>query len=197
MLTLARAARASGGMLVGSDIIEQGLRLLGERANMPLQDESRETRALIVSQFVKRLRGVSMQKIHDFERMLLVELHAAPDGIQDVIIRDAISVIKARNHIGQVAKALGLGWGDSMRLESAMSDLVRYAAANGGGLLQTTVNGANALIALRLTLNDPAPDLALLKALDPLSVTLRCQRTGTHLSVEITLPKPGAHAGAA
>jgi hypothetical protein len=44
---------------------------------------------------------------------------------------------------------------------------------------------------------DPAPDLSLLKALDPLSAVVRFRRSGTHLSVELTLPKQGAQAGAA
>jgi hypothetical protein len=56
---------------------------------------------------------------------------------------------------------------------------------------------ANALIELRLTVGDPAPDLSLLKALDPLSAVVRSRRSGTHLSVELTLPKQGAQAGAA
>jgi hypothetical protein len=193
MLTLARAARTSGGMLVGTEIVEQALRLLGARADMPLEDESRETRALIASQFVRRLKGVSVEKLHDFERMLLVELRAAPAGVQDVLIRDAISVIKARNHLGQIAKALGLGWADGMRLESAVSDLVRYAAGNGGGLMQTTVDGKCARIELKLRLHDSPPDLTLLGALDPLSATVRSKRHGSQLVIELTL---GAVAGA-
>jgi hypothetical protein len=196
MLTLAKAARASGGMLVGREVVEQGLSLLGERAEMPLDDQSRETRALMVNQFVRRLRGVSLDKLHDFERMLLVALHAAPAGVQDVLIVDAISVIKARNHLGQVAKSLGLGWSDGMRLESAVSDLVRYALSHGGGLLQTTVQDKRARIDVKLHLNESPPELTMLRSLDSLGGTVRTHRNGTHLDIELTLDA-SARAGAA
>lgn len=194
MLTLARAARAVGGTLVAYDILEHALELYGPRAQVPLDGQTREARALMVSQFVRCLR-LSVPRTHDLERALLAELHAAPDGFQVVAIRDAISVIKARNHIGQIAKTLGLGWADGMRLESVISEFVRYAAANGGGLLSTRVHSDRAELELKLHLRDSPPDLTVLRSLGP-EAPVDVRHDGADLVIELML-RARAQSGAA
>jgi len=150
MQTLSKAALAARGGLVPDYVIDQGLEAMGARATDSLERESRESRALLVSQFVRRLRGASVQRINDLERLLLVELRAAPEGVQDMLLKDAISVIRARNHIGQIGKSLGLQWAECMRIESALSDLLLQAAGSGRGLLQTTVHAPSAIIVIKL-----------------------------------------------
>ncbi len=198
MLTLARAARASRGVLVAAEVIEAGLALMGDRANAPLDAEPREARAVLVSQFVRRLRGIRVEVAHDLERVLLAELHAAPDGTQDVLIKDAISVIRARNHLGQLAKSLGMSWAETMKLEAALGDVLRWTAGGGGGVLQTTTARDHARITLKIALDGREPDLALLAGFEGVpgvATEVQPRRVGHHLTVEMTVerrPQVGA-----
>ena len=173
--------------MVPRQLIEQALEAFGERANASLAEQSRESRALLVSQFVRQLHGVGVDRLHDFERFLLVELNAAPDGMQDVLITDAISVIRARNHIGHVAKSLGMSWSDGMRLQSALCELVRHAGSNTGGLLQTTVKERRATVVLKIPLGASPPDLALLAAIEPVVTSVRTRKSAKELLIELSV----------
>ena len=185
MLTLARAARASRGVLVAAEVIEAGLALMGDRANAPLDAEPREARAVLVG-------------AHDLEGGRRAERHAAPDGTQDVLIKDAISVIRARNHLGQLAKSLGMSWAETMKLEAALGDVLRWTAGGGGGVLQTTTARDHARITLKIALDGREPDLALLAGFEGVpgvATEVQPRRVGHHLTVEMTVerrPQVGA-----
>jgi hypothetical protein len=199
VLTLARIARTAGAKLVSSKAIEEGLLRLGGRATQSLDDAARGVRADLIGEFVRGLYDISVEAAHDLERVLLVEANAAPDGIHDVAVSDAISLVRARNHVGQITKLLGLSWSDAMRVQSAIAELVRFAAAHGGGLLQSSFMGECAdfnLKMARIGTGSAAVDPAVLGTLRSVCSDIRVRTSAQALQVHF-LVRPLSQSGVA
>ncbi len=123
---------------VPTEAAEEALRAIGDRADLSLDAMSSEKKAFLISHFVRNLHAISVERATMYERLLLQELDAGPSATKLVVLKDAISVITARNHVHHVSTHLGMSWADSMKLQSAISEVVRYAVAHHGGVLQTT-----------------------------------------------------------
>ncbi|MDH5492555.1 MAG: hypothetical protein OEY14_11445 [Myxococcales bacterium] len=149
-LTLAQVARTSGRSLAPISAIEEALGSLGRRAEDALEGLDREARSHLVGLFIRRLRGVGVQASHDLERVLLAALGASPQGEHTVAITDAIAIIRARNHVAQVCKTLEMSWAESMKVQSAVSETLRYVSSHGGGLLETHVLEGQAVFEIKI-----------------------------------------------
>ena len=157
-LTLAQAARRVGPAIAPREAIEAGIARIGPEADESLDGRDRSDRAQRVRGFVHGLRGVGVQASHDLERMLLTALEAAPVGEHAVPLSDSISVIRARNHLGQLCQAAGMDWAEAMKVQSAVSEAMRYVCAHGGGLLETHSMHGQASVLLRVNAAEELPD---------------------------------------
>ena len=132
-LTLSQTARKIAAGFVGPENLEDALRAVGTRADRPVETQDLETKAGLVSYFVRNLRDLTVEASTELERQLLQAIGATPKGEKALPIKDNISVITLRNHVRYLCVVLGAEWSLGMLVQSAISDLARFVLARGGG----------------------------------------------------------------
>lgn len=149
------ARRIAGGYLSPSSL-KSALEPLGARAEHPLLDLDTERKLQLTSQFVRGLRVLGVADAHRLEHELYESLGVAPTSRRAVVIKDAISLIAVRNHVSQLAVAMGMSWSASMAVQSAVSDVARFVSTNGGGRVETEAPG-DGRIHFEVWTNRPLP----------------------------------------
>ncbi len=135
--TFSHTAREIAGKYVPEPAVRRALDAVGARADQPIDALDGERRIALVSQFVRALHGVGVHESTRIEHELGRAVGADPTGRRPVVIKDAISLITVRNHVHQLATAIGLSWAAGMALQSAVSEVARHVATNGGGRIET------------------------------------------------------------
>jgi len=139
--TFSQVVRDIAGRWLPLPTIKHGLEALGLKAEQPLGDTSVERKLQMIAQFVRGLRNVGVAEAAQIEHHLYLALGAAPTERREVVVKDAISLIAVRNHVQQLATALGVPWAESMQVQSAVSDVARFVASSGGGRIETEALG--------------------------------------------------------
>lgn len=93
---------------VSASVAQAALKVLGAKAEQPIDTFDTERRILLATQFVRALRNVGVAEANRLEHALYEALDAAPTSRRAVVIKDAISLIAVRNHVAQVTTALGV-----------------------------------------------------------------------------------------
>jgi hypothetical protein len=135
--TFSHVAREVAQRYATLQAIKAALDHVGARAEQPIAEMDVERKLMLVGHFVRALRSVSVVDASHLERDLFHALDAAPTARRAVEVKDAISLITVRNHVGQVASALGMPWAEGMQVQSALSDVARFLAQHGGGRIET------------------------------------------------------------
>lgn len=138
-VTLSQTARKIAAGFVGPENLEDALRAVGTRAEKPIDAHDLETKAGLVSYFVRNLRDLTVEASTELERQMLQAVGAVPKGEKVVPIKDNISIITLRNHVRYLCVVLGAEWSLGMLVQSAISDLARFVLARGGGSFTITV----------------------------------------------------------
>ncbi len=139
-----RQVRNAAATLVKPETIEAALRALGDDAELSVEELPLERRAVLSARFARNLRGIGVARAKEVERVVLRAVGATPGGVEVVPIRDALSLIRARNHVDRIATAFGWPWAAGMKLQAAVCEIVRLIADGGGGILETVVAPAQA-----------------------------------------------------
>lgn len=134
--TFSQAAREIAGKFVKSGSVEYALSVLGSRAEKAIDAQDSEAKAGLISHFVRNLRDLSVQDSTELERQMLKELGALPSGGKTIVVRDDISVILLRNYVRYLSVLYGMEWSRGMMVQSALSDLARFALAKGKGTFE-------------------------------------------------------------
>jgi len=135
--TFAHVAREIAGATVPAPIIKSALDALGMKADYLVAELDAERKLQLATQFVRGLHGVGVADAHRIAHDLFAALGARPTSRRPVVIKDAISLITVRNHVGQLVTALGMSWSAGMQVQSAVSDVARFVSGNGGGRIET------------------------------------------------------------
>jgi hypothetical protein len=138
-VTLSQTARKIAAGFVGPENLEEALRAVGTRAERPIDSQDVETKAGLVSYFVRNLRDLTVEASTELERQMLQAVGATPKGEKSVPVKDNISVITLRNHVRYLCVVLGAEWSLGMLVQSAISDLARFVLARGGGFFVISV----------------------------------------------------------
>lgn len=195
--TFAHAAREIASKHVTAATIKGALDTLGAKAEHGIDELDTERKLALANHFVRALRNVGVVDAHRIEHELLAALGAAPTSRRAVMIKDAISLITVRNHVGQLVTALGVPWSVGMQVQSAVSDIARYVSANGGGKIETEALGDGRILCevwtnrLVATPAPGAPTPQWLVAVSKLADGLRARPAGagTHLTFSIAMPR--------
>ena len=134
--TFAQLARSIAIKHVSSTTIESAISALGNKTSCVVADLTVEKRSALVNHFVRTLRDTSVQTATRLEHALLAAASCRSAGRRVIVLKDAISLIAVRNQVHQLASAVGLSWNESMRLQSAISDLARFIVEKGGGRIE-------------------------------------------------------------
>lgn len=135
--TFSQVARDVAGRYLPAAIIKGALDPLGAKADQAVDTLDVERRRQLATQFVRALRNVGVAESTRVEHELFTALGAAPTQRRSVPIKDAISLIAIRNHVQQLATAIGMPWSEGMQVQSAISDVARFLSQNGGGRIET------------------------------------------------------------
>lgn len=138
-LTLSQTARQIAGGFVGPENLEDALRAVGNRADRPIDSQDPDTKAGLVSYFVRNLRDLTVEASTELERQLLQAVGAMPKGEKQIAVKDNISVITLRNYVRYLCVVLGAEWSLGMLVQSAISDLARFVLSRGGGTFTISV----------------------------------------------------------
>ncbi len=141
-VTLLQLARQVAAKHIALPVIDAALASLGSRADTVLSDLSPERRSTLINHFVRLLRNTSIQIATRVEHAMLEAANCRSAEKRVISLKDAISLIAVRNLIHQMATALGIGWNDSMKLQSALSDISRFLIEKGGGRIEITDTGS-------------------------------------------------------
>ncbi|MFT3766953.1 MAG: hypothetical protein QM820_15755 [Minicystis sp.] len=131
--TFSQVARDVAGKYLALATIKSALDHVGARVDHPLAELDVDRRLQLTSQFVRALRDVGVTEANRIEQALFEALGAAPTKRRSLPIKDAISLITVRNHVHQLATALGIPWSEGMQVQSALSDVARHVSTAGGG----------------------------------------------------------------
>lgn len=135
--TFAQVAREVAGRHAPTSPIDSALEALGAKADHLVDELDVERKLQLATQFVRGLRTVGVADAQRIEHELFAALGATPTARRSVVIKDAISLITVRNHVGQLATALGMAWSAGMQVQSAVSDVARFVSTTGGGKIET------------------------------------------------------------
>lgn len=196
--TFAQLARSVADKHVPPETIEQSLQALGGKAEWSLQSLDADRKGALISHFVRGLRNIGVHAASKIEHALLSAAGCTSAGRRTVVLKDAISLIAARNQVHQILTSLGMEWQSSMRFQSAISDVARYVIERGGGRIELEeISGA--ILCIVYITQDTGP-ISPSGAATPswlastlnLTKDVRTSRTGSGSSVEIRLPRPQA-----
>jgi hypothetical protein len=138
-LTLSQTARRIAAGFVKPETLEDALKTVGSRAEKPMDAQDLETKAGLVSYFVRNLRDLTVDASTELERQMLKAVGAVPKGEKSIHIKDNISAIALRNYVRYLCVILGAEWSRGMLLQSAISDIARFVLARGGGTFNVSV----------------------------------------------------------
>lgn len=199
--TFSQVARESAARYANQQSITSALEALGAKAELPLDELDVGRRLALTGQFVRGLRNVGVADAARLEHALLEALDAAPTGRREFVIKDAISLVTVRNHIQQLTTALGIPWSESMQVQSAISDVVRFLSQQGGGRIETLAYADSIHFEVwsnrglgHVSVEFPAQTPPWLVAVASLARDFRARRAheGTHLDFSIDLRTPKA-----
>lgn len=135
-ITFAQLARGIASKHVSSTAVESALNALGSKSLSVMADLTVERRSSLINHFVRSLRDTSVQTSSRLEHALLSAASCRTNGRRVIVLKDAISLIAVRNQVHQLATGIGMSWNESMRLQSAISDLARFLVDKGGGRIE-------------------------------------------------------------
>lgn len=141
-VTLAQLARGIAVRFVQPAVIDAALIALGTRADIVLSELTTERRSTLINHFVRLLRNTGIQTATRVEHAMLEAASCRTAEKRVISLKDAISLIAVRNLIHQMATAVGIGWNDSMKLQSALSDISRFIIEKGGGKVEIKDTGS-------------------------------------------------------
>lgn len=196
--TFAQLARSVADKHVPPESIEQSLQALGGKAEWSLQSLDADRKGALISHFVRGLRNIGVHAASKIEHALLSAAGCTSAGRRTVVLKDAISLIAARNQVHQILTSLGMEWQSSMRFQSAISDVARYVIERGGGRIELEEISGAILCIIYITQdtgpisNSGAATPSWLASTLNLTKDVRTSRTGSGSSVEIRLPRPQA-----
>ncbi|HMY18999.1 MAG TPA: hypothetical protein PKA58_21890, partial [Polyangium sp.] len=121
---------------VDSASLDAAIEVLGPRAEKHIDALDAEGKAGLISFLVRNLRELSVEEATDLERKMLREMGAVPRPTKTLTVKDEISVITLRNYVRYLCVYLGMEWNRGMLLQSAVSDLARFALARGAGTFE-------------------------------------------------------------
>lgn len=141
--SFAQFVRPIGIKHAPASAIEAALVAIGRKAEVSLSELPAERKEALINHFVRSIRNIGVHTASQLEHELLLASGCCPIGRRVVALKDAISLIAIRNQVQQVATATGLGWKESMRLQSAVSEVARFVTDRGGGRieLEATIDG--------------------------------------------------------
>jgi hypothetical protein len=134
--TFAQLAHSVAVKFVSDAAVDGALSSIGGKANWIVADLPIEKRSALIQQFVRALRDTGVHTATRLEHALLHAAHCPAAGRRVISLKDAISLIAVRNQVHQLATGVGLSWNESMRLQSAISDLTRFIVEKGGGRVE-------------------------------------------------------------
>lgn len=135
-VSFSQAARRIASKYVDSASLDAALEVLGPRAEKHIDALDAEGKAGLISFLVRNLRELSVEEATDLERKMLREMGAVPRPTKTLTVKDEISVITLRNYVRYLCVYLGMEWNRGMLLQSAVSDLARFALARGAGTFE-------------------------------------------------------------
>ncbi len=143
MASLAEAARRVAARYLAGPPLQDALARLGAHGDEPLAHLDAGARLAAVNALVRGVRGwLSVAEAAALERELAAAFGAPSSDGEAVEIKDAISVITLRNHVGTAASASGLSWSAGMQVQSALSEVARFLAEHGGGAIHIVPGAA-------------------------------------------------------
>jgi hypothetical protein len=149
-LTLAQTARKIAAGFVKPESLEDALKTVGSRADRPMDAQDLETKAGLVSYFVRNLRDLNVETSTELERQMLKAVGAVPKGEKSIHIKDNISAIALRNYVRYLCVVVGAEWSRGMLLQSAVSDIARFVLARGGGTFHVSVEIRDVLFRVQM-----------------------------------------------
>lgn len=134
--TFSQLAHSVAVRFVTDTTVDAALAAIGSKAHWVVADLTIEKRCALINHFVRALRDTGVHTATRLEHALLTAAQCPASGRRVISIKDAISLIAVRNQVHQLATGVGLSWNESMRLQSAISDLARYIVEKGGGRIE-------------------------------------------------------------
>jgi hypothetical protein len=191
--TLAELARAVAVNFIPATTVETTLAAIGSKADMNLSSLDAPSRGILINHFVRSIRNIGVHTASKLEHALLEAAGCCPAGRRIVALKDAISLIAVRNQTHAMATAIGLPWSESMRLQSAVSDVARFVVERGGGRLEMEETLAGLLVSIRA-----GSDLGPIAAPHPpwlistmnLAKSFRSARSGGNTYLEFCFSRP-------
>lgn len=135
-VNFSQAARRVASKYVDASSLDAAMEVLGARAEKDVDSLDSEGKASLISFLVRNLRELSVEEATELERKLLREMGAVPKPMKTIIVKDDISVITLRNYVRYLCVYLGMEWNRGMLLQSAVSDLARFALTRGSGTFE-------------------------------------------------------------
>lgn len=175
------------------EAVARALSLMGARADLLVDDLDADHRIRLVGQFVRGLRNIGVHEAARIERDLYEAVGAGPTSRRPVVVKDAISLVAVRNHVQQLTTALGVPWATGMQIQSAISDVARFVAANGGGQIDMEAD-ADGLMRFAVRMDTYLPMVSLGAATPPWLVgvaeltddfRMRHDAHATHIQIKI------------
>jgi hypothetical protein len=159
--------------------VEPALRALGPRAALPVEELSSVERGRMADDFVRNLGSLSVYQATDLDRLLLMQLDAAPSGRFTAKLDGASALTELRNHLKHALTALGLDWEKLTRAQSLVAGVARWLQAIGGATME--VNSTTHSVDFLLTAQDRQLTPELVRQ-SPLVQMLRSYSTGFAVS---------------
>lgn len=191
--TLAELVRTVAVNFVPETAVEAALGAIASKADTALSSLDTERRGMLINHFVRSIRNIGVHTASKLEHALLEASGCCPASRRIVALKDAISLIAVRNQTHAMATAIGLAWAESMRLQSAVSDVARFVIEHGGGRLEMEETLSGLLISVRATgdlgpIVTPAPSWLI--STTNLAKTFRSARSGGSTYLEFCFPRP-------
>jgi hypothetical protein len=127
VLKLTAAKRCS------ADMLSAGIQAVAPKMGHSDNGLEPERKAVLVSLFVRNLRGLPVTDAAQLEHELLTAVGALPGARKTLEIRDALSLVGLRNYVRYLTVAINLNWANGMQTQSALSELARLIQEAGGG----------------------------------------------------------------
>lgn len=110
---------------------EEALRLLGERAQAPLDSMDADRRAALVGQLVRQMRDLPVETANSVEQRLLSKLDAGPPLERELPLGDSLTLISLRNSLRHLLVYRRVDFAESMRMQSAVANVARVVVVHG------------------------------------------------------------------
>jgi hypothetical protein len=195
-MTFAQLARSVAQKHVPGSAVESALAALGGKAEWNLSSLDAERKGSLVSHFVRGLRNIGVHAASRIERAMLEAAGCCGAGRRVLVLKDAISLIAVRNQVHQLATAVGLAWSESMRVQSAVSDIARFVVERGGGRIEIeeTLDGLSFVVLTALdigpVLHPGTPAPTWLSGTLNIARDFRSSRSGGGTALEFWLSRP-------